>query len=154
MITREGLDAALPDTPQVWKLASRLAFQGDKLDQANILPAGLRWLAEFTEGDRFSHAPEGWDWGDTWWNIEIDGLNYKSRSHYLTAEGWPLQTTCWYVRVECGWREFVAAEIPELAVVRALIVVALAAKRRLITSKDRLPILEMAKVALSENPTG
>lgn len=27
---------------------------------------------------------------------------YKDENHYLTAEGYPLGTTCWYVRASAG----------------------------------------------------
>ena len=49
-----------------------------------------------------------------------EGPLFKPEHNYLTAEGYPLGTTCWYVRLENeGERHWVCAESPALAICRA-----------------------------------
>lgn len=49
-----------------------------------------------------------------------DGPLFKPEHAYLTAEGYPLGTTCWYVALEhAGYRYVVCAETPQDAVRRA-----------------------------------
>lgn len=122
MLTRDFLDEFLPGDEITRRLAERITGLDLSTD---LLPKGLVWLADFIEKDRFNSVgdrrPEWRDrHRDTWWDISHRGLGYKTSTHYLTAEGWPMMTTCWYVCVECGFREFVAAETPELAVLRAI----------------------------------
>lgn len=43
----------------------------------------------------------------------VSELKFKDVEHYLTAEGYPLGTTCWYVSVEAGgWRDTCCADWP------------------------------------------
>jgi hypothetical protein len=130
MLTREILDEVLPDSDATWKLAEHLT--GVELaDRSKVLTRGLRWLADFVEGDRFPVQP---DWARERhaypFPITMRGLEYKSASQYLTAEGWPLGTRCWYVCIDSEWHQFAAAETPEMAIVRAMIVMSLLKLRR------------------------
>ena len=49
------------------------------------------------------------------------GPKLKDKTHYLTAEGYPLGTTCWYVKVAMSGRvKFCCADTPIGAVRAAL----------------------------------
>lgn len=64
-------------------------------------------------------------------NLEWRGPLYKPSHHYLTAEGYPLGTVCWYVHVErFGWQRCICAETPMLAICRAALAVQSAAAVR------------------------
>lgn len=158
MITKELLDEVLPDTLETIKLAevySGLLLREDygRMVIPDVVEVALKWMAKCTEDDRF------WGYGDrkpAWktnesaewlYSIETGGLQYKPSSCYLTAEGWPTGTTCWYVCIESGWREYVGAETPRLAVIRALVVIGLAARLREIAPKER-PVLADALLGL------
>lgn len=48
------------------------------------------------------------------------GPIFKSKAHYLTNEGYPLGTECWYVVIEWdGYRHIVCADTPQMAICRA-----------------------------------
>jgi hypothetical protein len=48
------------------------------------------------------------------------GPLFKPEHHYLTQEGYPLGTTCWFVHIEHdGYIKIVCADTPELAICRA-----------------------------------
>lgn len=52
---------------------------------------------------------------------EFRGPFFKSENHYLTQEGYPLGTTCWYVRVELnGLITNCCADNPRDAIKKAL----------------------------------
>lgn len=54
--------------------------------------------------------------------LKWDGPRYKPSDHYLTHEGYPLGTTCWYVMIERwgrGGRHFICADTAPLAIGRA-----------------------------------
>lgn len=54
-----------------------------------------------------------------------DGPIYKSERAYLTHEGWPLGSICWYVALDLsGYRLFICAHTPQEAVERAAAIVA------------------------------
>jgi len=140
MITREWLDRALPVGPET-RLAAEAAC--GVMFERDTLPICLNWLAEATEADRFPEPewkqfdPERGARFESAWPVSMGGLQYKSAGEYLTAEGWPLRTRCWFIVVECGWREIVAAEAPEWAAMRAAIVFAAARDWRDIDPKER-----------------
>lgn len=139
MITREWIDRVLPRGPALMEAASREI--GSTLSDDILLGVGLRWLAEVTEQDRFPRPAWTSETFDTAWPITANGLKYKSESQYLTAQGWPLGTRCWFVTIECGWREHVFAEDPETALLRAICVVGAARRWRDTNPKQRLPFL-------------
>ena len=57
-------------------------------------------------------------------NLEWRGPLYKPSHHYLTHEGYPLGTVCWYVHAErFGWRRSICADTPMLAICRAALAV-------------------------------
>lgn len=135
-LDKEFWDTHLPDSPETIRRAEALTG----LDLSNdLLGVGLRWLAEQTEREWMprwgDEAPE-WKrpgsphFGDYDNSISASGLSYKQWSHYLTLEGYPTGTTCWYVRIDAGWRQMVCGETPELALIRALIVFATLQKQR------------------------
>jgi len=121
MITREFLDKTIPDTHRMWELASKITSvdlaNGYRSAVAWRVYAGLEWLAAATE--RAQH----YDAVAATWPIRAHGLLLKPSDMYLTAEGWPLGTTCWYVLVECGSRWYACAETQHLAVLRGVVLV-------------------------------
>lgn len=59
---------------------------------------------------------------DPYQRVRWAGPLYKNTAQYLTTEGYPLGTECWYVQVEkAGFREWVCAETAPLAICRAFI---------------------------------
>lgn len=69
--------------------------------------------------------------------ISIGGLTYKPTTNYLTAEGYPLGTTCWYCRVDCGPRYIAAHEDPEQAVLRTVLLALALFERRKKAPEER-----------------
>lgn len=126
-VTRDWLDKHLP-AEHVIELARAVAPDFWTMETAGggRLTAALLWLAAMHEADRFpwpawkEYDPATGVHPETAWSIRIAGLAYKGEDQYLTLEGWPLGTRCWYVRVECGWREFIAAEDPLVAALRGV----------------------------------
>jgi hypothetical protein len=123
MLDKEYFDKWMPAGIALESIAARITGRRGDFD---VLHA-LNWMAAFQESDRFSRWPDQmkpWDRpaGD-WWNLSFRGLQYKGSESYLTAEGWPCGTMCWYVCVECGWREFVCAEGMSTAVARAVLLI-------------------------------
>lgn len=48
-------------------------------------------------------------------------LKFKPENHYLTSDGYPLGTTCWFVVVcACGFRRNYCADTPQEAVENAI----------------------------------
>lgn len=61
-------------------------------------------------------ARMGWDDLEFKWRGPI----FKPEYEYLTTEGYPLSTTCWYVHVEFdGKRKFICADTPQEAICKA-----------------------------------
>lgn len=57
---------------------------------------------------RMGYNSPGFDW---------QGPIFKPEHHYLTREGYPLGTTCWFVRLEAdGYIQNICAETPEHAI--------------------------------------
>ena len=54
-------------------------------------------MSDKREGELLASAPR------------ISGPFFKDESHYLTAEGYPLGTTCWWYLVELAGRRMVFA---------------------------------------------
>jgi hypothetical protein len=148
-LTRQVLDAVLPANVHLESRARKIA--GIAKDSDRIpLEACLLWLADMTERDRFSgFGKDVPAWrkkpgaAAEWWDIRISGLAYKTSAQYLTQEGWPNGTRCWYVRMECGWREFVAAEGPTLAALRAVVVAHCWQQWRAISPDDRPDLIDV-----------
>lgn len=146
MITREELDQHLPAGMRLADIANRIIG----LPYPDI-ELSLQWLARVTEEDYLSSFSDkrptwtmvpGASWGH-WSELRMDGLQYKRSSHYLTAEGWPTGTTCWFVRIECGMLYIVCAENPTLAVQRAVVLVHLLLRQREIEPRLRPDIWDM-----------
>ena len=56
-------------------------------------------------------------------SFEWYGPCFKPEHHYLTAEGYPLGTTCWYVRIETrNYALMIPADTAALAVCRSALV--------------------------------
>lgn len=147
-LNKQFWDRHLPDSPETIRRAE--ALTGLDLSK-DLLGVGLRWLADQTEieakprwGDDTPewHKPGGEDVLGPDWSISASGLSYKPWSNYLTLEGYPTGTTCWYVRIDAGWREMVCGETPELALVRGLIVFATAQKQRPTAPRKRRELHE------------
>ena len=50
-----------------------------------------------------------------------NGLRFKPERYYLTHEGYPLGTTCWYMKVEIdGYMPIMAAPTPEQVIEKAI----------------------------------
>lgn len=139
-MNREWLDEAMP-IHRLGSLASKEV--GEELTPENCLGVCLRWLAQFVEGDRWPRPP--WKEFDpirgarheTVYSIRFLGLDYKDNMSYLTAEGWPMDTTCWYVTIEMGHRDLIIADEIEHAVMRAVIFAAYSKRFRDIAPEDR-----------------
>jgi hypothetical protein len=75
------------------------------------------WLAVLLMVSRMGYDNIGFAW---------QGPLFKPEHHYLTREGYPLGTTCWFVRIECdGYIKNVCADTPALAICRAALDVSL-----------------------------
>ena len=112
-ITRTWLDATLPAGEHLEDLAFMFSGSRHMEDQ-------LEWLARMNDVDNMF---PGWTkpgvevsrYHDRW-SVTMGGLCYKDKRGYLTIQEWYAGMTCWYVCIECGWREFIAAETPAIAV--------------------------------------
>ena len=123
---------------------------------------GLDYMIGVQKADRFSgfsssdpNAPSWRDVNDPeyaytdWWSYRITTcLNFKPTDNYMTLEGWPLGTECWYTTIELGWREHTCSETPEMAIYRALILTHAALKHRAMHPKKR-PSLEELMINIS-----
>jgi hypothetical protein len=75
------------------------------------------WLVVLLMVSRMGYDNIGFAW---------QGPLFKPEHHYLTREGYPLGTTCWFVRIEHdGYIKGVCADTPELAICRAALEVSL-----------------------------
>lgn len=146
MITREELDQHLPAGMRLADVANRIIG----LPYPDI-ELSLQWLSRITEEDAFSSLSSkrppwakspGASWGH-WPELRMDGLQYKYSSHYMTSEGWPSGTTCWFVRIELGMFYIAAAEAPLTAVQRAVVLVHLLLRQREIEPRLRPDIWDM-----------
>lgn len=143
MITRDWLDRILPPCAQLRDAAARITG-----DSGCGLSDGLLWMAQATEKDFFPRPAWKADGlSEDAWPVRFNGLQYKDRGQYLTNQGWPLSTTCWFVTLECGWRDQVCAEDPELAVVRAVFMMDVAIKWRDTSPKGRGDFLAAVEAA-------
>lgn len=133
MINREQLDRLMPWGHDLRRTANRLT--GIATYENFFVEESLNWIATFSEengpGQRaIPRFPGRW--------IRIDGgLTYKTSGMYMTHEGWPQGTTCWFAVVECGFRWYVAGDAVGVAVLR--IVVFLAVLRKWIDSGSSDP---------------
>lgn len=129
LLTKDWLDRVLPPDIPAASLAAHIVGDESFL-LTHYFPAGLRWMAQLTEADRFSDLPSSplrpaWrDDDDTWYPIRFEGLTYKSKSDYATQYGYDAGTVAWAVRFESSRKHVVYAETPELAVIRGIIVMA------------------------------
>lgn len=139
-LTRAFWEKHFPADPVAFQVAGRLT--GLNLMSGSITTRGLKWLADQTEEQakpRWSDDAPEWmkTEGGNDWPVSMRGLQYKPWSNYLTLEGWPTGTTCWYVCVEAGWRQYAASEHIEVALCRGLILFAVAKAQRDIAPSKR-----------------
>ncbi len=154
LFDREWMDQHLPHSKALYRLAISLCGTNKMEDQ-------LQWLAKLSEDDAFPRPPwkeerraDGSHYHDIAWALRVDGLNYKSRLQYLTAEGWPMGTACWYVQVDGGWRELITGETPSLALARAIIFVSVALIWRNTAPDERIELADMVSAAAIAAQTG
>jgi hypothetical protein len=149
-LTRDVLDKVIPKSIHLENRARKIVriARNDRIP----LEACLIWLADTIEHDRFSGFGNGKnlpDWvrgfsrTDHWQDLQIEGLEYKPAHKYLTAQGWPTGTKCWFVRMECGWREFVAHETPLITALRAVVVAHCWMQWRRIPPEERPDFVKM-----------
>lgn len=126
MITRAWTEATFPPD-----LPTTVCMAGALTDESLDLPAALKWIAAQSEADQFpspawKNPPEGGMHFETAWSVRVlTLLGFKGEGMYLTAEGYPLGTTTFYVRLECGRFFHAFGPTPELAAYRGLIMFAL-----------------------------
>ena len=165
MLGREFMDATIPDTDEMWALASRITgidlSCGYRAAVAWRVHEGLEWLAQATEEDCYARFKFDWQEQDhplyspstITWARRAWGLEYKPRDNYLTNEGWGIGTTCWFVRIECGSRWCICAETQHLAVLRGIIVMHALALDRATAPKLRKSMYEVIKQVTTESIT-
>lgn len=147
MITREFLEKHLSDGPRLYDVARRASGCAIHWgDHEQSMLEGLEWMARFTENNRHPQPP--WKTPqefETVWPIKMRGLAYKSSMDYLTAQGWPSGhgKQCWYVCIECGFREYIGATEPVCATLRAVIVIAVTQKWQDIHPRERPNLMQM-----------
>lgn len=162
MLTRELLDEILPDSELLDAAVSRCLKECFKVEEASHSAASVVWIlqlmAEALERDFASwndkeewHKPGDPEFSRDWpYSISFRGLQYKSYSNYLTAEGWPTGTKCWYVTVEYGWREHVTALDPYTAVKRAVVVMCAAFRTKKTRPSSRRELVDVMRTIMSE----
>jgi len=162
MFTREVLDSVLPPGDALNAAVRRSLFECFNVDtpyaiiDLEFLLAAMAGFVEMHAGFRKQeeqpwqvlHSPEyEYDWSYT---ITVRGVDYKPRSNYLTLEGWPTGTTCWFVTVDYGWRENITAPGPLLAVLRAIIVLCAVVRTSKTAPSKRREVLEVMKQIMQE----
>lgn len=154
---REFWEQHFPDEYKCMRLAERLI---DRTIMQDPIKEGLAYMVALEKADRFSgfSGPDTPSWRDVnnpdhahadWWTYRISTcLDHKGEDNYMTSDGWPLGTECWFCTIELGWRIHTCSETPEMAVYRALILSTVALHHRALHPKRR-PHLEdlMAQVA-------
>jgi len=122
MFTREWFDLHMPCAA-----LRKVVFKLTDLDTCEevFVKNTLEWLVNFQESDRFPSSP---DWRKDFplgscYSIRFSGIHFKGSLDYLTAEGWPSGTTCWWSRVEEGSHYIVTAETVELLLMRIVVVI-------------------------------
>lgn len=158
MLYREFTEKYLADEPQLKRIALKAMTcttepWGDNTDESWLLH-GLDYVAKLMEADRpwYARRPPwtepshpGFAPGEWVFQLHHRGLEYKPWSNYLTAEGWPTGTTCWYMCIEMGCRYYICAERPVTALLRGIIVMRCLLKWREIAPKKRPHIEEYIK---------
>lgn len=109
---REGTwNAECDETEGEWSAWSPCPDFLDSMDAAWPIMEAMTERMRLNR-DRYDHLTQGEEF--TW------ELKFKTPDHYLTHEGYPLGTVCWYVYVVAhGLRKFVCAERPEEAILAA-----------------------------------
>lgn len=161
MFTREMFDTILPPGELLEAAVKRSLIECFDVPETSL--SDLAWLLTVMERFYERHAAysptktEPWqklhspefenDWTHS---ISFRGLDYKPRSNYMTLEGWPTGTTCWFITVEYGWREQVTAPTPQLAVFRAIVVMCAAFRVRKTAPSKRRDVIEIMKQIMQE----
>ncbi len=146
MIYRKEFDELLPDNIRSRKLVESMIGISADLPSADFVLDGLYWAADLCERDRHASWTK-YDWQqpehplynsyEPVWRVSTYGLSYKDSGSYLTAEGWPLGTKCWFMPVNCGWRIYCCGETPQLAVLRGIVIMTIAIEQRELAPKLR-----------------
>jgi hypothetical protein len=147
-LDREFFDRIIPaDNELIAKLCSRITGLDLMYSPGENAMAMLEWMADFTEKDWSASFHFNFDWqkpdhpmyvpSGNAWAIFVRGLEYKRSSNYLTLEGWPTGTVCWFVCVEAGYRVYCCAEKPETACQRGVIVMQAMVNTRAIAPRIR-----------------
>lgn len=159
MMYRDFWEAHFPDEYKCMRLAERLI---DRTIMQDPIKEGLAYMIGVQKSDRFSgfsdrpgtpswrqrNSPD-YEYGD-WWEYRITTcLNFKPEDNYMTNEGYPLGTECWYSTIELGWRIHTVSQTPEMAIYRALILTHVALKHRAMHPKKR-PSLEQMMINCSK----
>lgn len=149
---REFWEEHFPDEYKCMRLAERLI---DRTIMQDPIKEGLAYMIELQKADRFSgySGPDVPPWRDVnnpdhahadWWHYRITTcLYFKPEDNYMTTEGWPLGTECWYTTIELGWRNHTCSNTPEMAIYRALILSHVALQHRAMHPKKRPTLYQM-----------
>jgi len=149
---REFWEEHFPDEYKCMRLAERLI---DRTIMQDPIKEGLAYMIALQKSDRFSgySGPDVPSWRDVnnpdhahadWWHYRITTcLHFKPEDNYMTTEGWPLGTECWYTTIELGWRNHTCSNTPEMAIYRALILSHVALQHRAMHPKKRPTLYQM-----------
>lgn len=157
VITRDWLNTHIPVDEKLRDIAAKAlgAYIGRPVENFDDMPSVLVALADLVEKERFFPTaalnpewmqPDHPDYEHEWsWNVSIRGLDYKESMSYLTAEGWPCGTKCWFMTVDFGWKEYIAHETPLGALYRTIVVVSACLLSRQQPPKKRKKLVEYIK---------
>ncbi len=139
-LTREILDEILPEGAQLDKAVEHVLLKifdtggwdglYEPLELSNLLKDSAEFIEKIYPRTFIGELPwqkagtPEYEYDDRNYFITFRGVDYKQRSQYLTLEGWGTGTKCWFVTVEYGWRRHICAETPDLAMRRAVVIIA------------------------------
>lgn len=170
MLNREFYDEHLPEDADLVSIANMFLKDQERplIRTRFLLYDGLKFLSDFHEEDKNWQLKKDQkpDWSkvghpdyvhEHQWSITIGGLHYKGSDYYLTNDGWPTGTICWYVPIESGSRFKAAGSTPAAALLRAVVVTCCMSCYRQLHPKARLGIgkwIEAQLVRLHNNEPG
>ena len=150
MLNRNFLDKFLPEEQKTIDLARQAL--GDEVSVERVLEELRKLQADdYLSNDPRPYPQRGYGRARFQWpNFRFEGFSFKPEDHYLTIQGWPLGTECWFVRYNFGYTFFVTANTQIFAVSRAIVLARLGFKLR---SQFRNDILEfIAETLLQPGP--
>lgn len=153
MITREWFETNLPHNDALRDTVIRaLRASGDVFSE-NLTDSCLSWLARLTEKDMHSYNTQSSvnALGGYTYPVSFDGLGYKDSAHYLTGQGYPTGSICWYVRIACGFHVYTCSPSPELALMRGVIVAQAALLWREEPASTRLPLEDYVMLVMRQS---